>query len=457
MNFLEYAKLNEENLIKDLTNLIKFPSVLCDQPDIKDAPFGKPLVDCLNWLLEKGKAAGFKVKNIDNVVGYIEYDSDLEENAEMLGILGHLDVVPTGDLDAWKTDPFTATRIGNRLYARGSIDDKGPVMAAFYALKCLKEKNIKLNKIVRIIVGTDEESGSRCLARYMASERIPDVAFSPDADYPVIYGEKGIASFDFLNKKSDPNIIEIDSGDVYNVVPEKARITSKLDFRSEFNEYLKNNNFSGDVKVENGLYTYMLQGKRAHAMEPRNGVNALVNICHFAKEYFDDGMIKFVSKYLCDSRMAQANLQFRDPEMGDLTVNVANFKMNGLNEKVGINIRYPIHFDYDKFYLGLQNIASEFGVKCVALGNSKPHYVDKQSELVKTLFETYQKYMKDYTHAPITIGGGTYARAFNNAVAFGILMPGAEDVMHQANEYVDIDVLVKSVAIFAEAIYRLAK
>ena len=330
-------------------------------------------------------------------------------------------------------------------------------MAAFYALKCLKENNIKLDKIVRIIVGTDEESGSRCLARYMQTERIPDVAFSPDADYPVIYGEKGIASFDFLNELNDPNLIEIDSGDVYNVVPEKARIVSKLDLRREFSEYLKINNFKGNVKEENGLYTYMLLGKRAHAMEPRNGVNALVNLCHFAKDYFDDGMIKFVSKYLCDSRMAQANLQFRDPEMGDLTVNVANFKMDGKSEKVGINIRYPIHFDYDKFYLGLQNVASEFGVKCVALGNSKPHYVDKDSELVKTLFETYQKYMADYTHKPITIGGGTYARSFNNAVAFGILMPGAEDVMHQANEYVDIDVLVKSVAIFSEAIYRLAK
>ena len=457
MDFLEYAKKHEDALLADLSELIKFPSVLCNQPDVKEAPFGKPLVECLNWILEKGKQAGFRVKNIDNIVGYIEYDSDLDEKAEMLGILGHLDVVPTGDLDAWKTDPFIATRVGNRLYARGSIDDKGPVMAAFYALKCLKENNIKLNKIVRIIVGTDEESGSRCLARYMQTERIPDVAFSPDADYPVIYGEKGIASFDFLSEKKDSKIISIDSGDVYNVVPEKAKIVATIDLKDKYYEYLKANKLNGEVKEENGLYTYMLQGKRAHAMEPRNGVNALVNLCHFAKDYFDDGMIKFVSKYLCDSRMGQANLQFRDPEMGDLTVNVANFKMNENSEKVGINIRYPIHFDYDAFYLGLQKVASEFGVKCVALGNSKPHYVDKNSDLVKTLFETYQKYMNDYSHKLITIGGGTYARSFNNAVAFGILMPGAEDVMHQANEYVDIDVLVKSVAIFSDAIYKLAK
>lgn len=457
MNFLEYARKNEDALLNDLASIIKFPSVLNYQPDIKDAPFGYPLVECLNWILEQGKKAGFKVKNIDNVVGYIEYDSGLDEKAEMLAILGHLDVVPTGDLDAWKSDPFTARREGNRLYARGSIDDKGPVMAAFYALKCLKDNNIKLNKIVRIIVGTDEESGSRCLARYMQTERIPDVAFSPDADYPVIYGEKGIASFDFLSVKKDPNIILIDSGDVYNVVPEKARIVSKLDLRAEYNEYLKNNKFSGEVKEANGEFTYILNGKRAHGMEPRNGINALVNLCHFAKDYFDDAMIKFVSKCLYDSRMGQVNLNFTDPEMGDLTVNVANFKMDKDNEKVGINIRYPIHFDYDKFYLGLQNIASEFGIKCVALGNSHPHYVDKDSSLVKTLFETYQKYMEDYTHKPITIGGGTYARAFDNAVAFGILMPGAEDVMHQANEYVDIDVLVKSVAIFSEAIYKLAK
>ena len=456
MDFIKYAKENESNLLKDLVALIKYPSVLKEQPEIKEAPFGYPLVECLKHFLKLGENAGFKVKNIDNVVGYVEYDSGLDENAPMLAILGHLDVVPTGD-SGWNNDPFTATLVGNRLYARGSIDDKGPVMAAFYALKCIKENGIKLNKIVRLIVGTDEESGSRCLERYMKTERIPDVAFSPDADYPVIYGEKGIASFDFHAKKKDQTIISIDSGDVYNVVPEKAKIETTKDLTKEFNEYLAIHKFKGEVSLLNGVYTYTLYGKRAHAMEPRNGVNALVNLCHFAKDYFDDDMLKFVSKYLCDSRMGQAKLNFRDPEMGDLTVNVANFKMKELDEKVGINIRYPIHFDYDHFYNGLKTIASEFNVTCNALGNSKPHYVDKDSELVKTLFETYQKYMEDYTHKPITIGGGTYARDFENAVAFGILMPGAEDVMHQVNEYVDVDVLIKSVAIFSEAIYKLAK
>lgn len=456
MNYLKYAIDNKENLLNDLTKLIKFPSVLKDQPEVKEAPFGQPLVDCLEFFLEMGKKAGFKVKNIDNVVGYIEYDSDLDENAPMLALLGHLDVVPTGD-HGWKYDPFTATLVGNRLYARGSIDDKGPVMAAFYALKCLKDNNIKLNKIVRVIVGTDEESGSRCLRRYMQTERIPDVAFSPDADYPVIYGEKGIASFDFLSKKRDENIVLIDSGDVYNVVPERAKIVSKKDITKEFKDFLKEKSFNGEVSEENGLFTYILHGKRAHAMEPRNGVNALVNLCHFAKDYFDDGMISFVSKCLCDSRMGQVNFNFKDEEMGDLTVNVANFKMKDDVEKVGINIRYPIHFDYDHFYKGLKEVGKEFGVECKALGNSAPHYVDKNSELVKTLFEVYQKYTEDYVSKPITIGGGTYARSFENAVAFGILMPGAEDVMHQVNEYVDVDILIKSVAIFAEAIYRLAK
>lgn len=456
MDFIKYANDNKDNLLQDLTNLIKFPSVLKEQPEVKEAPFGYPLVECLNYFLELGKKAGFKVKNIDNVVGYIEYDSGLSEDAPLLAMLGHLDVVPTGD-HGWNHDPFSATLIGNRLYARGSIDDKGPVMSSFYALKCLKDNNIKLNKIVRLIVGTDEESGSRCLHRYMQTERIPDAAFSPDADYPVIYGEKGIASFDFHATRRDSRIKLIDSGDVYNVVPERAKIVSTLNIKDEFETYLKEKNFNGEVLQNGEEFTYILHGKRAHAMEPRNGVNALVNLCHFAKDYFDDDMIKFVSKYLCDSRMGQADLAFTDSEMGDLTVNVANFKENGNDEKVGINIRYPIHFDYDLFYDGLKKVASVFNVKCVALGNNKPHYVDKNSQLVKTLFETYQKYMEDYDSKPITIGGGTYARYFENAVAFGILMPGAEDVMHQVNEYVDVDVLVKSVAIFSEAIYLLAK
>ena len=456
MDFLKYANKNKEALLNDLKELIAFPSVLKEQPQIKEAPFGYPLVDCLNYFLDLGKQEGFVVKNIDNIVGYIEYDPLHSNEAETLGILGHLDVVPTGD-SGWNNDPFCATIKGNRLYARGSIDDKGPVMAAFYALKCIKESGLKLNKKVRLIVGTDEESGSRCLHRYIQTEKIPEVAFSPDADYPVIYGEKGIASFDFHAKVKDESIINIDSGDVYNVVPEKAKIVAKKDLTKEFNQYLQDNKFIGEVSSNDSVFTYTLYGKRAHAMEPRNGVNALVNLCHFAKDYFDDDMIKFVDKYLCDSRMHQANLNFTDDEMGDLTVNVANFKITNSDEKVGINIRYPIHFDYNHFYEGLKKVAKEFNVSCIALGNSQPHYVDKESYLVKTLFETYQKYMNDYTSKPKTIGGGTYARDFENAVAFGILMPGAEDVMHQVNEYVDIDVLVKSVAIFSEAIYKLAK
>ena len=446
MDFIKYANDNKQKFLDDLKELLKIDTVLIEQPEVKEAPFGYNLVKALEYMLELGKREGFVTKNIENVAGHIEYG----EGEEVVGVLCHLDVVPTGD--GWTYPPFEPTIVGDRIYARGSMDDKGACISSLYALKALKESNVKLNKKIRLIFGTDEETGSRGIKRYLELEQMPDLGFSPDADYPLIYGEKGILSFDLVGKVSD-EIIEFVSGDRYNVVPEVATVVLKKDYKEQYLEFLKQKNYNGEIKDNK----YIMYGKRAHAMEPRNGVNAIIRLLEFLNTIIDDSYIKFVYDNFKCSRLNTMNENFTDSEMGDLTSNVALLNITNNIGKCGINFRYPINWDKEKFFNNLNNKAIEANVKVDLLNDSTPHYVSKEDDLVKTLHKSYIKYTNDDKTPLMTIGGGTYARSLKKAVAFGPMMPGREDVVHQVDEYAYIEDLLISVAIFADALKELCK
>ena len=233
MDFIKYANNVKQEMINDLCELLKIDTVLVEQPEVKEAPFGYNMVKALNYMLDLGKKMGFNVKNIDNVCGHIEYG----EGDEIIGVLAHLDVVPTGD--GWMYPPFEPTIVGDKIYARGALDDKGACIASLYALKALKDNNIKLNKKVRLILGTDEETGSRGIKRYLEVEKMPDLGFSPDADYPIIYGEKGILSFNIISENINKEIISFKSGDRYNVVPELASVKLLNNYDEQYKLFLQ--------------------------------------------------------------------------------------------------------------------------------------------------------------------------------------------------------------------------
>lgn len=447
MDFLKYAKDHEQEMLDELFKILRMDTVLVEQPEVKEAPFGENLVKALNHMLDLGKQMGFKTKNIDNVAGYIEYG----EGDEVIAMLCHLDVVPTGD--GWTNPPFDPIIKDGKIYARGSNDDKGPLMAALFALKALKDNNIKLNKRVRLIMGTDEETDSRGVKRYLEVEKMPDLGFSPDADYPLIYGEKGILSFNVNSEDVNDEVVSFKSGDRYNVVPESASCVLKNNHEKEYNEFLKKNNYKGEVKGN----TYIMYGKRAHAMEPRNGENALLRLVEFLNTIVDDKFLKFITKNFSSSRLTTMNENFTDPEMGDLTSNVAVLNINNGKGELGINFRYPINWNKDKFFTNLRNLAKKSNLTINLFSDSTPLYVSTEDPLVKTLHNSYIKYTGDDKTPLATIGGGTYARSLKRAVAFGCLMPGREEVAHQVDEYQYIEDLTVSVAIFADAILELGK
>ena len=198
----------KEEALDLLKRLISCASVLDEYKPNSDAPFGKENKKALELLLKQAQNDGFITKNVDNYAGHIEFGS----GDEKVGILAHLDVVPVKK-EEWETDPFELVIKGDKMFARGSLDDKGPLVASYIAMKILKDLGFKPNKRVRLIAGCDEESGSRCLERYFEKEPKPEYGFSPDADFPLIYGEKAMMSYDILGDVSDDIIEEFICGD----------------------------------------------------------------------------------------------------------------------------------------------------------------------------------------------------------------------------------------------------
>ena len=448
MDFLTYVKEHQQELIDTTKALLKIPSVLERFDKDSMMPFGEEIQKALEFVLTLGKTDGFIVKNIQNYAAHIEHG----QGEDLLGVLCHLDVVPAGD--GWTTPPFQPTIRDDKLYARGATDDKGPSMAAYFALKFLKDLDVTFHKRVRIIFGTDEETAWRGIKRYFEVEEMPTMGFAPDASFPLIYGEKGIWTFDVEGVFSDDGIISFKSGERYNVVPDYAECELQDDLEKAFTSFCSYHGFKGEVKNKK----YIIHGKNAHAMQPHLGVNAAFILAKFLNEHYDNLYMQFIEAALSfDPFGEKLKIDFDDEEMKKFTMNPGIFVYNKDTVKIGINCRYPKNFALGEAIDKIKKKLRPFNLTYNEQGNIPVHYVDPNDPLIEHLMTAYQKVTNDMTSKPFTIGGGTYARALDKAVAFGPIMPGRKDVVHQANEYIHLDDLIESTAIYMEAIYTLTR
>ena len=433
--------------MKILKDLVAIPSVLDEYKPESSEPFGKYNKEALDYILNKGEELGFKTKNVDNYAGHIEYGS----GKEILGILAHLDVVPVTK-EEWNQDPFLLTIKDNKMFGRGTTDDKGPLVASLIAMKILKDEGYKSNKKIRLIMGCDEESGSRCLERYLEKEDRPDLAFSPDADFPLIYGEKGILSYDIVGYE-DSIITEMYAGERYNIVPSMAYFKLSINKEREFKEFLERKNYKGEIKDGK----YIIYGESSHAMDPDKGINAIYLMFEFLFQYTDSKLAEFVYKYyLFDNHGKKADYYDYDDEMKDLTSNLAIIRLENQKFKLGFNVRCPKDDSFDVIPEKVAKIAGIYRYRFEFLGGSKRHYVNRNTELVQKLLKAYQEITNDYSE-PLTIGGGTYARELGYAVAFGPQMPGRPDVCHISNEYMRLEDFFNAIKIYYLAIKELTK
>jgi succinyl-diaminopimelate desuccinylase len=468
INWMEEVLKRKEDLIRDTQEFLRIKSVLDEASATKEAPLGQGVYEALQYLLRRGEEEGFTAKNVDGLAGHLEFG----QGEELIGVLCHVDVVPPGD--GWTSDPFSAEIRDGKIYARGAIDDKGPTMAAFYAMKIVKELGLPLKKRVRMIIGTDEESNWRCVDHYFKHEEMPTMGFAPDADFPIIYAEKGIADFDLrqkpvrTNENSDIQLQSFQSGRRYNMVPDFAEAVLLVkngrseEIKQHFEQFLHTNSLNGQAVVESKTVTLQLEGVSAHGMEPNNGKNAGLFmasfLAHVPLEANAQAFIRFINDYFVgDSRGHALGVAYSDDITGDLTINVGILSYRQeTGGKLGLNLRYPVTNDIEQTKKTIEQVCANYGFTLENFSDSKPHHVDQNHVLVKTLQRVYEEQTGEKASL-ISIGGGTYARSLNAGVAFGPLFPGRPDVAHQKDEYIIIEDLLKATAIYAQAIYELAK
>ena len=465
--FKAFVNNNKENIINSISDLIRFKSVSIENDDLS-SPFGEECKKALEYTLALGEKMGFRTKNIDGYCGYIEFG----EGNEIIGIIGHLDVVPALEEDGWTTPPFEPTIRENKIYGRGAIDDKGPVIASLYAMKAVAE-SCKINKRVRLILGLNEECGWKCIERYKKTEEFPTIGFSPDANFPAIYAEKGILSISLTNKFLLDNfeILEIDcKNNAINVVPKYASITLKYNGSSSAYLFESTDLIKVEQISENTL-KIISTGISSHAAHPELGKNAVTNLINYILKYFKNdylqtllnlGIFEIESpEFLSRKDIAYAT-EFEDisviqDESGILTSNVASLEYENNDLTIKINLRVPVKTSLDNIVLQYRKLANIFeNIEVKELSRQEPLLVDKNSFLVTKLVDIYNK-ATCTKKEPIAIGGGTYARAFENCISYGATMPGDLDMCHQVDEFIDIDKLMLTANIYAEAIYELSK
>lgn len=463
--------INKDDLIKNLQELIEIPSVH-EESSNQNEPFGKNTVRALNYILNLGKKLGFRTKNIDNYCGYIEFGS----GDELIGVVGHLDVVPEGE--NWTYPPFDAQIVDNKIYGRGSIDDKGPVMASLYAMKAVMDycnKNtISINKRVRLILGLNEERDWKCIDYYKQHEEIPSIGFSPDADFPCIYAEKGLISpflimdySDFLDKDIIFKNIDCNNNPL-NVVPKycscEIAVKNNINIKNVDNlikAFAIEYNFNIETTIlDNNNLKMISHGVQAHAAHPDLGVNAISRLIIVLDKLFKNYNIiipifDLFTKYIgLDYNGNKLDINIPD-ESGELTLNVGKFYFKNNDLKIGLNLRVPINTKFDLIENNFSLICKEFdNVYCEFAGKKAPLHVSKDSYLVKTLCKIYNEETNSNIE-PIAIGGATFARAFDNFVSFGANLPGQKDMCHQVDEFISIDNLMLACRIYCKAIYEL--
>ncbi|MGE7597894.1 dipeptidase PepV [Lysinibacillus fusiformis] len=465
MNWLQAAKERQDELVQELQELVQINSILDEDTRTTEIPFGNGPLQALEWLLAKGQKEGLLTKNVDNYAGHIEMGA----GEELLGILCHVDVVPIGDEADWTYPPFSGTVVDGKLYARGAIDDKGPTVAAWMAMKLVKDAGIQLDKRVRMIVGTDEETGFRCVDHYFKQEEMPSIGFAPDADFPLINAEKGIAELVFSQNKvgdaTKEQLLLFNAGKRPNMVPDLAKATvqhASAQFEQNFQTFLSKNQLDGSLLMEDSRYIITIKGKAAHAMEPEKGVNAAVNLAAFLQQELTTESSKQFVDFIADVFYQdhyghQLELQFEDAMSGHTTLNpgIVSYDVSKGGSLV-ISMRYSVSYPFDEKITEAQRLVVKRGFSLDIQDDSKPHYVSEDDPFIQTLASIYRRQSGDTETPLLSTGGGTYARVLKKGVAFGMLFPGEQDVAHRADEFVVVENLVKAAAIYAEAIVELA-
>lgn len=428
--------------VKTLERLISVPSY--NQPAEEGAPFGKGIRNALDEMMKICDELSFKTyEDPDGYYGYAEVGS----GDKIFGVICHLDTVPAGDLGKWKHNPFKGTVINDAVYGRGSQDDKGPGIAALYAVKALMDQGYHFNQRIRFIYGTDEEILWRGIAEYNKKEAPIDSGISPDAEFPLIYAEKGLQQSYLVGPGTDQ--LKLNLKNAFNAVPDSAVYDGPK--QDEVKVALDKHGF--EYTSDDNSITVI--GKSVHAMMAPKGTNAVLRLAIALDDVFDFKPLDFIGKLFKEDATGSNVLGDVRDESGQLTFNISSLEINENETRMQIDLRIPVTVDRDNLLAKLSKQVAAYDLKYVHFDYLAPLYVPKDSKLVQTLMEVYKEQTGDVAAEPQISGGATFARTMNNCVAFGGMLPTTPDYMHQANEQWPLPDMYKAMEIYAQAIKKL--
>ncbi len=410
--FLEQKEL----FLSDLKDFLKIPSVSSDKKAINDA---------VDFLVDLGTKFGLDAKyHFDKEVVTIEYG----EGDEIFGVLAHLDVVPVVS-EEWSFEPFDLTLKDGVLYGRGVVDDKGPVIMMLYILKIFKENNVKTNKKIQLIVGTQEEVHWSDMIKYVECNKLPSFGFTPDGSFPIQNAEKGYMDIKLIFDRE--NIEMIKGGVASNSIP------------SEFY-----------CKIDGAEYS--ATGKTVHSSRPYEGVNAIYE--GIKKIHSDNKTLEFIEKYLFDyygKGLGIYEESFVNDDILNLTT-LALTLINVVDDKIEMVINFrtakeKTRTDILDRFTALQK---EYNFDIEVLEYMKPVYVDKNSGFIKIMKEIYEE--NTGTEVAFSLATcATYAKAMDNFVSFGPLFPESKYSLHESDEEFVLEELLLAQKIYFDVIYKI--
>lgn len=419
-----------------LSKLSEFVAIPSESDNLEE------LSKAIEFIVQLSKGLGLSAQTYcENQVVVIE----IGDGDETLGILSHLDVVPAGDLSLWETPPYEAVIKDGKIFGRGTLDDKGMIIASLYAMKSVLDLGLPLHKKVQLILGTQEEVEWTDMDAYVANHKLPDYGFSPDGEYPICNIEKGCIDytleFDIADNCDALHITSLTCGEAQNSVPGKA--TAILSDGTEI----------------------VALGKTVHSCQPERGDNALFNLYNklASIEIAENKLMKllkeitakFSSIYGKELGLYSESEYYQREFVHRNAFSPTIFNVQGDKAMLNINCRFPYGESEDRLLEGIKEFAAQNGGRVTDVYAMPAVFVSKEKPFLKICEKAYEEVTgleNQYTLAY----GGSYAKAMPNIVSWGPIFPGEEDTCHEANEYISIDSLLKNTEIFANVIAEIA-
>lgn len=453
----QWANDHKEEMVRDIIKIVNCKSV--SHPGEGGYAFGTDCKNCADAMADMGKEQGFAVDNDSYYTLSLLMPGKTDRE---MGILGHLDVVPEGD--GWHYEPYNAVEKDGFVIGRGSSDNKGAVIMSLYVMRYLREIGVSLNHTLRLICGFNEESGMKDVEHYLMTHKAPEFTIVCDGGWAMCIGEKGMLTANLVQQVSDGNLAAMEGGTVSNAVSGYAcGVVTGVDVE-KVREQAKE--FSPDLEVTSVPEGTKItaSGKAAHAAFPDTGDSAIYKLCRFMNQYgILTGQaaqaVKNLAETFTDEYGTGLGIGFQDDISGRTTCvgGVISFENGELIQN--INVRYAIGQDTEELVDKLRGTCEKRGMEVRDLEYSHPRYTDPGEPVIKMLLDTCHEFLgEDYE--PYTMGGGTHARKFPNALPYGpgsvkLERPNPFGHPHGIDEAVSIEGLIRSMKVYVAAIMRL--